>query len=140
MILQHSYPVESFIEAIERLYEEVVISNAIVVCLNEYEVEQWTKALIDHQYSVLEWTPKTPPPIRQLKESANRVLVVPYPWMLELNSIAFAHTLVASGWNALISVNVPLYQMDAVFQRVLDANAQGFYGTQEDFHLMWYLD
>lgn len=151
-VVPHSYPVETFIEAMDRLYEDVLISNTVLVCLNDDAVKEYAEHLHHRQYSVLWWgSTAAPSPLRRgdendywllraFKDSANTVLVVSLRWLMGVNSVAFAHTLVASGWNALVSVGVPSYHMDALFKRVLDANENGFYGTQEDFHLMWYME
>lgn len=139
----HVYSTEPFMEALDKLYEDVWVSRAILVCINEAEAADYTAQLNRRAYSAkcltrsmwghganwdwrsaLEWFNQCP----------NRILVVP----LESMTTEESHWEDAS-WNLLVSVDVPSYKMDDVFKQVMDAHRHGFGSEHTEFHQLWYL-
>ena len=147
----HLYPTETFMEAMEKLYEDELISRAIVVCLNDTEAVDCANELNRRCYSAKavvpsEWETDYPvslwKALYQFKRQPNQILVLSLTLFQQLDKVTFEQHLMRSQWNVLVSVDVPSYQMDAVFERVSDAHRRGFWNPPDDvasdFHLMWY--
>lgn len=131
-------------EAMEKLYENEFISRAIVICLNDAEAVDYANELNKRCYSAKpvvsddsEWTS-----LYQFTKQPNQILVMSVSFFQQMDKATFEHHLMRSQWNALISVDVPLYMMDGLMERVADAHTRGFWEneteTVSEFHLLWY--
>lgn len=131
----HAYSTEPFLDALDKLYEDVWVSRAILVCLNEADAENYTTLLNRRAYSAKcltqdamgwEWFHQCP----------NRILVVP---LETFNTPSEYPPWENASWNLLLSVDVPSYKMDVIHQNILDAHPRGFGSEHAEFHHLWYL-
>lgn len=135
--IHHTYPTETFTEALECLYEDTVISKTVLVCLNDDSVMEYTRALSALNHTVLPVLTRDPlsVAIQRFKETQNTILVISLGRCNGMNESSF-QTFLATGWNVLASVDVPLYHMDAVLHRCFSLLPEA--GTAETLHLLWF--
>jgi hypothetical protein len=131
----HAYSTESFLEALEQLYEDVWVSRAILVCLNQTDADDYAEQLNRRAYSARplsrdEWLQKSD--WDWFDQCPNRILVVPYESLMDTR---WEH----SSWNLLIGVDVPSYKMDALSKQIADAHQRGFGEEHAEFHHLWFL-
>jgi hypothetical protein len=144
----HSADTDSFIKAIQALYETVLISKSIVICVNDTDVMECVAQLNDCQFSaspLFSFMLESNTELRNLsvfKKCPNHLLVMTYDVFQRLDDKAFQHYLMETQWNALFGNNVPSYHMDAIAEKIQNCHKKGFWeenGTDE-FHLMYYLN
>jgi hypothetical protein len=138
------YASDPFLDALDKLYEDVWVSRGILVCLNEAEAEYYTTQLNRRAYSAhclkqntwvcnQEWEWDTA--LDWFQQCPNRILVVPLESMTATQPFPWEN----ASWNLLLSVDVPSYRMDDVFKHITDAHKRGFGSEHTEFHQLWYL-
>lgn len=142
--IHHQYPTETFVESLEKLYEDTMISKTVLVCLNDDAVAEYTEALSALNHTVVPVIARDPQKALQaFKETPNTILVVSLGRWNAMSETSFK-TLLTAGWNVLASVDVPLYHMDAVYRRCLASGASTasfancMSGANEPVHLLWF--
>ncbi len=146
----HTADTDTFMKAIQTLYESVLITKSIVVCVNENDVLECVAQLNDLQFSASPLLPSmfaTQSELRSLyvfKKSPNHILVMTHDIFDYLDERAFHQYIMETPWNALLGNNVPSYHMDAISTKIHEAHNEGYLGgtiddTMDYFHLMFYL-
>jgi hypothetical protein len=144
----HTADTDSFQKAIQHLYESILITKAVVVCVNEADVLECVAQLNDLQFSASALVPSmfsTQSELRALyvfKKSPNHILVISHDIFDYLDERAFNHYFMETPWNALLGNNVPSYHMDAICAKIHEAHKEGYWGEDNPdyFHLMFYLN
>lgn len=135
--IHHLYPTETFLDALECLYEDAFISKAILVCLNDDTVKEYAVALGERNHTVIPAFHSRA--LEVFQETPNTILLVS---LERLNRLPL-RALVSAGWNAFMAVDVPSYHLDAVFKKIAELHRDGVgVGDEDDcgeIHLLWFL-
>lgn len=132
--IHHLYPTETFLEALEHLYEDAFISKSILVCLNDDTVKEYAVVLGEKNHTVIPAFHARA--LEVFRETPNTILLVS---LERLNRFSL-RALVSAGWNAFMAVDVPSYHLDAVFKNIMELHRNGVgVGDDGEIHLLWFL-